>query len=115
MGQSLRDIKIDKLTDSNYQVWRFKMQALLAASELSEFVEDGAAALLQEGDGRAENVKKDRKALASISLHLADHLISVVRDKATAKAAWDAIAARFRTAGLANELYLRRQFFTTIM
>src|SRR5690348_9186414 len=115
MGQYQREFKIDKLSDSNYHVWRFKMLAMLEATELAELVGDGAAQLLQEGEHQAENIKKDKKTRAMINLNIADHLIPVVRDKATAKLAWDAIAARFQTAGLAQKLYLRRQFFAAKM
>ena len=99
--------------------WSFKMTAFLTSADLAEYIRDGAGALLNE-DAQvnphfADNKKKDAKALAATQLSISDNLISVVQDKTTAKAAWDALCARFRSAGLAQELYVRRQFYRTTM
>src|SRR6185295_11023780 len=116
MGQSRESIKIEKLTDDNCTFWKFKMEQYLTASELADFIGENAANLIAEGaNNREENLKKDKKALALINLHISDHLISVVRSKVTAKLAWDALAARYQSAGLAKKLYLRRRFFTCQM
>src|SRR4051794_22149445 len=113
---ALKDIKVEKLTDGNYRTWSFKMQAVLAAAELLDYIGEGAVALLaQDAQDRAAHVKQDRKALAAIQLHISDHLIPAVQDKLTARAAWTALVARYQTAGLAKELYLRRKFFTARM
>src|SRR5579862_6119661 len=112
MGQSTRDVKLEKLTDSNYPAWAFKMENFLAAHDLEEFIGENAALLIaNENERVADNKKKDRKALAFINLHISDSLIASVRGKATAKAAWDALKTRFQTAGLAKEVYIRSRFF----
>ena len=59
--------------------------------------------------------KRERKALATICLSLGDEQLSLVRTATTAKEAWSKLESHFEVKSLANELFLRKKYFTMSM
>ncbi|KAF0706886.1 hypothetical protein AaE_013899 [Aphanomyces astaci] len=64
---------------------------------------------------RMKFVKRMKKAFAMICLCLDDSQLSLVRTSANAMEAWKRLEDHYEKKTLANKLYLRRKFFSTIM
>jgi len=80
------DIKyaITKLNNTNYFVWKFKMQLLLT--------KEGAWECVTADPPNPETEawrKKDSLAYASIGLNVEDEQLVLIRSTKTAKSAWD--------------------------
>ena len=115
---SLKSLLIEKLTSENYHLWKFKMRMLLRERDLWDVVEEGLDG--EEYDGMKEKEKKewkkrDDKALAVICLALSDAQLMHVQTVLTAKEAWLKLSEVHERRGLANKLYLRRQFLNMRM
>jgi hypothetical protein len=77
-GGSFGGFKIDKLTASNYDTWKQKIELVLAFRELDEVVFNvESTKFLQDAAAIAEFKKKDAKAKAVIGLTLSDEHWSV--------------------------------------
>ncbi|PSE80611.1 hypothetical protein C7G70_19190, partial [Acinetobacter baumannii] len=59
--------------------------------------------------------RKSRKALAIICLAMEDSQLPLVRSAKDAFDAWSRLEGHFEKKSLANKLFLRRRFFTTMM
>uniref|UniRef100_A0AAV1V6N0 CCHC-type domain-containing protein n=1 Tax=Peronospora matthiolae TaxID=2874970 RepID=A0AAV1V6N0_9STRA len=59
--------------------------------------------------------RKSRKALAIICLAIEDSQLPLVRSASGAHDAWSRLEGHFEKKSLANKLFLRRRFFTTMM
>ncbi|KAH7460381.1 Retrovirus-related Pol polyprotein from transposon TNT 1-94 [Phytophthora ramorum] len=59
--------------------------------------------------------RKSRKALAIICLAMEDSQLPLVRSAKDAHDAWSRLEGHFEKKSLANKLFLRRRFFTTMM
>uniref|UniRef100_A0AAV1V0V0 Uncharacterized protein n=1 Tax=Peronospora matthiolae TaxID=2874970 RepID=A0AAV1V0V0_9STRA len=59
--------------------------------------------------------RKSRKALAIICLAMEDSQLPLVRSASGAHDAWSRLEGHFEKRSLANKLFLRRRFFTTMM
>ncbi|KAG2758788.1 hypothetical protein Pcac1_g29115 [Phytophthora cactorum] len=59
--------------------------------------------------------KKSRKALAIVCLAMEDSQLPLVRSAKDAHDAWSRLKGHFEKKSLANKLFLRRRFFTTMM
>ncbi|GMG39212.1 unnamed protein product [Aspergillus oryzae] len=108
--------RINKFDGTNFHTWKFKMQMVLEERDLWEVVsgesklENCATALDQ-----AAFKRKSRKALAIICLALEDSQLPLVRSSSGAHDAWSKLEGHFEKKSLANKLFLRRRFFTTMM
>uniref|UniRef100_A0AAV1U272 Uncharacterized protein n=1 Tax=Peronospora matthiolae TaxID=2874970 RepID=A0AAV1U272_9STRA len=60
-------------------------------------------------------MKKSRKALAIICLAMEDSQLPLVRSAIGAYDAWSRLEGNYEKKSLANKLFLRRRFFTTMM
>jgi hypothetical protein len=94
----------DKLHESNYGIWKLKMQMVLQMRDLWEMV-DG-----EDNWSDSAWVKKSDKARAVIGLSLSDSQLSHIRDCKTAKAVWTALAKVHEGSNLMRRLQLRREF-----
>eukprot|EP00877_Chromochloris_zofingiensis_P014640 jgi/Chrzof1/942/Cz01g34180.t1 len=92
----LEKLGIPRLNDHNYVFWHIKMRAYLVARGYSAAITN------------AEDANSD-KALASITLAVADHFLPTVYNAASAKAAWDALEALFQQRSVANQLNLTQE------
>lgn len=77
---------ITKLNNTNYFVWKFKMQLLLTKEGVWETVIAGPPNPETEAWK-----KKDSLAYATIGLNVEDEQLILIRNTKTAKSAWDAL------------------------
>eukprot|EP00644_Phytophthora_capsici_P019050 jgi/Phyca11/133206/e_gw1.358.9.1 len=85
--------RINKFDGINFHTWKFKMRMVLEERDLWE----------------------SRKALAIICLAMEDSQLPLVRSANDAYDAWSRLEGHFEKKSLANKLFLRRRFFTTVM
>uniref|UniRef100_H3H4T3 CCHC-type domain-containing protein n=1 Tax=Phytophthora ramorum TaxID=164328 RepID=H3H4T3_PHYRM len=93
-----------------------KMQMVLEERELWE-VTSGEVKLehCTTTADQATFKRKSRKALAIICLAMEDSQLPLVRSAKDAHDAWSRLEGHFEKKSLANKLFLRRRFFTTMM
>ncbi|KAG2892077.1 hypothetical protein PC119_g24453 [Phytophthora cactorum] len=108
--------RINKFDGTNFHTWKFKMHMVLEERDLWEVVcgetklEHCTTALDQ-----AAFKRKSRKALAIICLAMEDSQLPFVRSASGPHDAWSRLEGHFEKRSLANKLFLRRRFFTTMM
>ena len=107
--------KIEKLSESNFHVWKQKVELILAFRELDDHISDSAPATLPNDPQLDSWVKADAKARAVIGLTLSDEHLEHVRDCETAAAMWSAITDLFQRKTLLNKLACRRRFYSAKM
>uniref|UniRef100_A0AAV1TJH6 DUF4219 domain-containing protein n=1 Tax=Peronospora matthiolae TaxID=2874970 RepID=A0AAV1TJH6_9STRA len=91
-------LRISKFDGTNFHAWKFKMQMVLEERDLWEVVSG-----------------ESRKAMAVICLAMEDSQLPLVRSASGACDAWSRLEDHFEKKSLANKLFLRRRFFTTMM
>ena len=94
------------------------MQMVLEEKDLWNICTGGEVEPTAEGTTetqRRQFQRRERKALASICLSLGDEQLSLVRAAKTAKEAWSKLASHYEVKSLANELFLRKKYFTMSM
>jgi gag-polypeptide of LTR copia-type/Domain of unknown function (DUF4219)/Zinc knuckle len=108
--------RINKFDGTNFHTWKFKMQMVLEERDVWEVV-SGEVKLeqCQTATDQALFKKKSRKALAMICLAMEDSQLPLVRSASGAHDAWSRLEEHFEKKSLANKLFLRRRFFTTMM
>ncbi|KAG3090480.1 hypothetical protein PI125_g17694 [Phytophthora idaei] len=108
--------RISKFDGTNFHTWKFKMQMVLEERELWE-VTSGEVKLehCTTAADQALFRKKSRKALAMICVAVEDSQLPLVRSVKDAHDAWSRLEGHFEKKSLANKLFLRRRFFTTMM
>ncbi|CDF34864.1 unnamed protein product [Chondrus crispus] len=108
-------IRIDKLTDSNFYVWKQKIQLLLALRDVDQYIVEGRVPSEERAEERKKWIRGDSKAKALIGLSLSDEHLEYVRDVDTAHDMWEAIVNVFERHTLLNKLAARREFYTVKM
>ena len=108
----LSGFKIEKLRDSNFHVWKQRVELLLAFRELDGVITKSAPS--DEVELREWN-KKDAKAKAVIGLTLNDDHLDHVRGVSSAREMWEAIMNIFQRRTVLNKLKARRQFYSAQM
>jgi len=108
--------RISKFDGTNFHNWKFKMQMVLEERDLWE-VASGAVKFehCTSTLDQATFKRKSRKALAVICLAMEDSQLPLVRSASGAHDAWSRLEGHFEKRSLANKLFLRRRFFTTMM
>ncbi|KAG3121794.1 hypothetical protein PI126_g24418 [Phytophthora idaei] len=108
--------RINKFDGTNFHTWKFKMQMVLEERELWE-VTSGEVKLehCMTAADQALFRKKSPKALAMICLAMEDLQLPLDRSAKDAHDAWSRLEGHFEKKSLANKLFLRRRFFTTMM
>uniref|UniRef100_A0AAV1TIF2 Retrovirus-related Pol polyprotein from transposon TNT 1-94-like beta-barrel domain-containing protein n=1 Tax=Peronospora matthiolae TaxID=2874970 RepID=A0AAV1TIF2_9STRA len=108
--------RINKFQGTNYYTWKFKMQMVLEERDLCE-VTCGEVKLDHCTNVMAQSTfkRKLRKALAIICLAMEDSQLPLVRSAIGAYDAWSVQEGHYEKKSLANKLFLRRRFFTTMM
>jgi transposase InsO family protein len=94
-------LKIAKLTNSNYQTWKFKVELLLIKDDLWDVVVKDPP-----DEVSADWQSKDRKARATIGLLIEDNQLHHVRKEATAKGTWNALKQYHERSTLSNKVNL---------
>ncbi|KAG6578271.1 Copia proteinlike [Phytophthora cinnamomi] len=108
--------RINKFDGTNFHTWKFKMAMVLEERELWEVT--SGEIKLEHCHTTAEQAlfkKKSRKALAIVCLAMEDSQLPLVRSAKDAYDAWSRLEGHFEKKSLANKLFLRRRFFTTMM
>lgn len=88
--------KIEKLSESNFHVWKQKVELILAFRELDDHIGDSASASPREDPQYETWVRSDAKARAVNGLTLSDEHLEHVRDCETAASMWSTITALFQ-------------------
>ena len=104
--------KIEKLTESNYHVWRQKIELILAFREIDHLIEVGRPSEQVDSE---KWTKDDAKARAIIGLTLSDEHLEHIRDCTTASEMWSTITDLFQRKTLLNKLACRRKFYSAKM
>ena len=107
--------RIEKLTDSNFYIWKQKIQLLLALRDVDQYISDDVVPDSTSADERRKWIRGDAKAKAIIGLSLSDDHLQHVRGLSSAKETWDAILSVFERHTLLNRLAARREFYTVTM
>jgi transposase InsO family protein len=106
--------KIEKLSESNFHVWKQKVELILAFRELDDHI--GEHARSPSESALAEKwLKDDAKARAVIGLTLSDEHLEHVSDCKTAAEMWSAVIDLFQRKTLLNKLACRRRFYSAKM
>jgi hypothetical protein len=108
--------RINKFDGTNFHAWKFKMQMVLEERDLWDVV--SGEVKLEQCVTEADQVvfkRKSRKAMATICLAMEDSQLPLVRSASGAHDAWSRLEDHFEKKSLANKLFLRRRFFTTMM
>lgn len=95
---------IEKLNDSNYQNWKYRMELLLIREELLDIV------LQSKPEEPTEEWKlKDGKARAFIGLNVDNNQLSHVRKSESAHETWEALRNYHEKASLSNKIHLLKK------
>jgi gag-polypeptide of LTR copia-type/Domain of unknown function (DUF4219) len=99
--------QIEPLDVDNYAIWSKKMKSVLIEKDLW----DGAFVGKKLSDTSATTIddKASHKALALITLNVADHHVTEIGDCTTAKEAWDLLEGVYKAKSGAKRLLLRKQ------
>ncbi|MCO5574715.1 hypothetical protein L7F22_028505 [Adiantum nelumboides] len=91
-----RTYKIDRLTDTNYQRWRMKMEILLEKQNLLTII-DGTTPQPNPTDAAALTAWKalDLSARLELLLHMEDAQTQTVRTLTTANAIWERLRTTY--------------------
>lgn len=111
---------IDKLTESNFHVWKYNIELVLGAKELSSHITEDASkaketASSSSSDENAKWFQKDAKARAVIGLSLGKEYTDHVVGCSSARAMWTTILDLFQKKTLLNQLRIRRRFYSAKM
>lgn len=109
---SFGGIKIEKLGEDNFHVWKQKVELLLALKDLDDHLESTRPT---DDDELSAWKKKDAKARAVIGLSISDEHLDHVRDTENAAEMWKAICDVFQRKTLLNRINARRAFYTAKM
>lgn len=95
--------QVDKLTNSNFTIWKFRIEMVLKARKLWKYVET-------EADGSSVKEKEqEQEALSQIALTVSAGVVGHIRNTKTARQAWLKICSVFEQKGLASQVFLRRK------
>jgi hypothetical protein len=82
----------------NYAIWKIKMMDILMGQDLWEYVK-GTITQPSEAVARMAWRKKDRMALSTIRLRVADKMLVYVVSSTTAKEVWDTLKSLLEAQG----------------
>jgi len=97
---------IEKLTESNYELWKVQMKSILVYNDLWQYV-DGTE--IKSPENAHDWIKKDSKALALINLSISHSQLNHVKKAETAKGAWDCLKGIFESKGPVRKATLYKQ------
>eukprot|EP00794_Sanderia_malayensis_P013261 gene13261-14625_t len=109
-------VKITPLDGTNYDNWKFRMEMLLTARKLFEYV-TGEIKLDPgfEDEEEAFFKEKDSEARAIISLHVSDNQLVHIRNCKSAEELWKLLKDRFQRKSLVKRIDLRDKISFTRM
>lgn len=106
--------RIDPLKGpDHYPTWKIKMTDILTDLGLWEYV-SGDLKAPTDADQLAAWKKKDRQALSTIRLRVADETIVYIASATTSKGAWDTLKHTFEPQGAVAIVMTRRKLFRAV-
>lgn len=105
--------KIEKLSDSNFHVWKQKVQLILSFRELEDHITDEPAS--SAPDDSEKWSKDDAKAKAIIGLSISDDHLQLTGDCESALELWKSILDLYQRKTLLNKVLIRRKFYSLKM
>eukprot|EP00253_Pinus_taeda_P035421 PITA_35421 len=106
-------IEIEKFNGQIFELWKLKMEDLLADKDQWIAVDPGTK---PTGVTDEEWKKLDRKAKSTIRLCVLDSVLLLnVSGEATAKALWDKLGTLYQSKSLVNKLFLRKKLYNLRM
>lgn len=97
---------IEKLTETNYELWKVQMKSILVFNDLWQYV-DGTE--IKPPGSAQEWIKRDAKALALINLSITHGQLNHVKKTATSREAWNGLKAVFESRGPIRKAALYKQ------
>ncbi|KAL0116419.1 hypothetical protein PUN28_009806 [Cardiocondyla obscurior] len=97
---------IDKLTETNYELWKIQMKSVLVFNDLWKYTE--GTEIKPTADAQ-DWIRKDSKALALINLSITHSQLNHVKKATTSKEAWDGLKAVFESRGPVRKAALYKQ------
>lgn len=94
----------EKLGDTNYAVWKFRMESLLIQDDLLSVVTEE-----KPEDPPAAWTTKDAKARSLIGLNVKDSQLSHIIRAKTSKQMWDALRTYHERSSLASKVHVLRK------
>lgn len=79
---------IEKLTETNYELWKVQMKSVLVFNDLWKYAEGTE---IKPAADAQEWIRKDSKALALINLSITHSQLNHVKKATTSKEAWDGL------------------------
>lgn len=110
-----RNAQMDKLNNSNYMSWSFKMRMLLIKENCWNVVGGNADAGDEDGDEAEGLERRQEKALALICLMVDDDQLFLVRNANTGMDAWNALRDYHQRNTVANRIRAMKKLFKTEM
>lgn len=109
---------------TNFGNWKFRIEVLMEDKNLldclenaiedeeyaEDLPEDTAAVRAEKKKKLDERMARDRKCKNLLIHRIAEDQLDYVKDKRTAKDAWDALKNAFERVGIAGKLFLKKQF-----
>ena len=113
-NSSMADHKftIERLTDKNWQAWKFQITLLLKSKQLWDVVKEEPPIPENNTNGARDNLThRKEEAMAIIGLNISHSLLHLITDKSTPHECWSKLCGHFDRATLANKLFLKKKFF----
>ena len=113
-------VSIEKFNGSeNWSTWKFQIKHLLLSEELFGYV-DGSEQKPAETASAEDKAKykltcNSVKALSTIVLSINPSQLYLITDCEEPQDAWDKLKRNFERSTLANKLYLKKQYFCSVM
>ena len=114
-GESVR--VVDKFNGENFNLWKFKMEMVLASMELWDIVDDSEEPPPSNADLKDKKAyqRRVKKAMSVIGLNLVDAQLAHIKSCKGPAEAWKTLCNIHETRSLSNILFIRRKFFTSKM
>ena len=96
--------------NTRFALWQVKMRAVLAHPDLDDALEKFGKA--DQVTWTPEEVRKDRKAMSLIHLHLSNNILQEVLKEKTAAALWLKLESICMSKDLTSKMHVKMKLFT---
>lgn len=114
MDSESGSIKIEKLNDTNFHIWKVKIRMLLSIRELDQYLDDIQPPAVSDPIYKKWSTN-DKKATAFIVLSLSTGHFEQVQHASLAKEMWNLVCDIYEKHALLNQLAARRKFYSAAM
>jgi len=108
---------IDKFNGENFNLWKFKMEMVLASMDLWAIMDGSEEAPPSKSDPKVikEYQRHAKNAMSTIAINLVDSQLHHIKRCKGPREAWNTLCNIHETRSLSNILFIRRKFFTCKM